>query len=328
MLEVFWKKIFPSQSENDGATAIRYLLQGLQSPDREIRCEALKVLRLTIGSPVRRGAYAIPWSNLEQSLQQQLLHMGMTALYDEDESIRQEAARLLAKIQIRSSFLKNLRNDESVIDLFIPLLRDQNSLVRQEAACILRQIRNPRAIPALIPTLQDQHRAVRRAAATALKTLRWTPSHEQERMAYLFATEQWDQLAAIGSPVIELLAKFGNENHHGISETLSTICTSITTVVFGVLKEGSANPQTTWINPEVAAFTLPLNQLSSILLMSGTFDFYQAERFLTYAVNYIGQEHLQRRVDVHIYGTQEQRFSNLWNSLTNLCKNVIMHEEE
>jgi hypothetical protein len=58
-----------------------------------------------------------------------------------------------------------------------------------------------------------------------------------------------------------------------------------------------------------------------------SYDFYLVERFLTYGIDYIGQDHLKKEVDVHIYGDPEKLQQNLRNNFTNLCKSITVHEE-
>lgn len=52
------------------------------------------------------------------------------------------------------------------------------------------------------------------------------------------------------------------------------------------------------------------------------YDFHLVERFLTYALNTIGQNYLRTCVNVYLSGDPEQLHPNLRNTLTNLCKRV------
>jgi HEAT repeat protein len=320
-----FRRNHPSQTEEDGETAIHYLIQSLQSSDREVRCEALKVLRLTIGTPVRKGAYAIQWSRIAASLQQTLLQVGMMTLHDHDAEVRQQAAQLLAEIQISPSFLKNLRHNAPAIDIFMTLLEDQQAVVRREAAHILGQLADRRAIPPLVRTLGDQQKEVRQAAATALRKLQWRPLTRADLIAYNFAMERWKALLALGTPVLDYLPPYSSDENTVMSYTLRSLCDSITTVIFGANPPPDFSSQTVWLNPEVATFSHSLPRLTTVCIVSNTFDFYQVERFITYAVNSIGQAHLHREVRVEIYGRQDAQYRQLWNALTNLCQTVCVH---
>ena len=80
------------------------------------------------------------------------------------------------------------------------------------------------------------------------------------------------------------------------------------------------------LNPDVLTLTIAMPVLKRINIHTKTYDFYQVERFITYAVNYVGQKHLKEHVEVHVYGDPDKLHPNLRNSLENLCKCVEVHE--
>jgi tetratricopeptide (TPR) repeat protein len=75
---------------------------------------------------------------------------------------------------------------------------------RAQAAEILGQCADPRAIEALIGALKDRERTVRRAAAASLKRLQWgtTP---QDRVALAIAAETIEDAVALGAEAVEPL---------------------------------------------------------------------------------------------------------------------------
>lgn len=96
-------------------------------------------------------------------------------------------------------------------------------------------------------------------------------------------------------------------------------------VIFGGKRPAGFYSQAAWQNPDCSVLALPLSHLQQIIVYTESYDFHQLERFLTYAVNYIGQKHLEKEVDVHIYGDPEQLDQNLRNNLTNFCRSVTVH---
>ncbi len=98
--------------------------------------------------------------------------------------------------------------------------------------------------------------------------------------------------------------------------------TFVERVEFGTGIPQEPNIYTTLSNPDVAELNVPLVQLKQIVIDTATYDFRNVERFLTYAVNYIGQEYLKNNVDVHLYGDQKHLHPNLQNSLTNICHTI------
>ena len=82
------------------------------------------------------------------------------------------------------------------------------------------------------------------------------------------------------------------------------------------------------LNPDVTELTIPISKLKWIGIHAETYDFHLVERFITYAVNYIGQEHLKEHVGVDIHGDPDKLHPNLRNSLKNLCKSVKLLKEK
>ena len=97
-------------------------------------------------------------------------------------------------------------------------------------------------------------------------------------------------------------------------------------IIFGEKTSQEDNPYTTLHNPDFSECTLLVLHLKQVVIYTATYDFFQVERFLTYAVNYIGQKYLKKYVDVHLYGDPEKLHPNLRNSLTNLCRRIHRHE--
>jgi hypothetical protein len=97
-------------------------------------------------------------------------------------------------------------------------------------------------------------------------------------------------------------------------------------VLFGDLNVKSAHRRITLKNPNVGHLTVPMQALQHLVIHIPTHDFHCVERFLTYAINHIGQAHLKKHVEVHIYGDPTQLHTNLRNILKNLCKEMKEHD--
>lgn len=111
-----------------------------------------------------------------------------------------------------------------------------------------------------------------------------------------------------------------------LSDILRFRCHMIECILFGVYQYVGDKPQVLLQNPDVSEMTFPFIRLKRVIIQTETCDFYQIERFITYAVNYLGQEFLKHHVDVYLYGTPEKLHANLRNNLTNLCRSVYEHE--
>jgi hypothetical protein len=107
-----------------------------------------------------------------------------------------------------------------------------------------------------------------------------------------------------------------------LTDMLSFRCQSVEHIIFGTQCISEEARLTTLQNPDVSTLTFPFMLLKQIVIETDTYQFYQIEHFLTYAINYIGQDYLKTKVDVHVYGDIENLHPNIRNNLTNLCKCV------
>lgn len=93
-------------------------------------------------------------------------------------------------------------------------------------------------------------------------------------------------------------------------------------VMFGIPPDAHDDCSTILYDPDLSTCRLPLRHLKQVIIQPATGQFHRIERFLTYAMNYIGQEHLKQSVDVYVEGSAECLHPNLRNGLVNLCRHV------
>lgn len=118
-----------------------------------------------------------------------------------------------------------------------------------------------------------------------------------------------------------------SERMYELCHLCKEVDVDVETIIFGTTpSKKSPSPHTVY-NPDMSTFTLPMPHVKQVSIHTDTYDFHQLERFLTYAVNYMGQKPLKKQVGVHIYGDPEKLHPNLHNSLTNLCNCVYLHRE-
>lgn len=77
---------------------------------------------------------------------------------------------------------------------------------------------------------------------------------------------------------------------------LNTIIPVIDTVFFGYDTHKIQFQNTVWYNPYVSEYTVALQKLQRIVIDASICDFKLVEKFLTYAVNMIGQNYLKKYV--------------------------------
>lgn len=112
-----------------------------------------------------------------------------------------------------------------------------------------------------------------------------------------------------------------------LSNILQFHCHAVEDIIFGRPPSSREIPITIRYNPEVTDLSFPFVRLHHLHIETSSYDFHLIERFLTYAINYIGQPSLKDHVDVHLYGERDQLHPHLLNNLTNLCKRVYLHEK-
>jgi hypothetical protein len=207
---------------------------------------------------------------------------------------------------------------------------DRNPEVQKKAVEALGKIEDPRVKTALIHALGDDDAIVRLQAAEVLDEIGWTPEKETQKLSYFIARGDWEALIPFGGQAVIPLSKRTNDKDRNVREhvadTLAKLLACIKITVFGNLHVKDARKDITVCNPNVSELTVPMQELEYIVLHTATYDFHLVERFMTYAVNYIGQEYLKKHVVVHIYSDPDKLHPNLRNSFENLCKRVVVHK--
>lgn len=311
--------------------AVNPLIEHLQDMDRNVRVKVAQALGLLGDAkavePLSRALGDMD-ADVRRCAAEALGHISdvravaplCEALKDAESGVRWRAAEALGKLSdVRA--LAPLRN----------VLHDPNLEVRQKGVKAIGEIDHAEAVDLLVEALRDTDGTVRHEAAMALAKFEWSTENVRDRAYYLAAKGEWEGFVAWGVPVIEILNELFQVQHRDdrdlIAETLKEIYAVIKTVIFGTAPAGAFNRATTLVNPDVAECHLPMSRLQNIIIYTGTHDFQLVERFLTYAVNHIGQKHLNDHVEAHIYDDPDKLHPNLRNTLTNLCKCVDIHED-
>lgn len=113
-----------------------------------------------------------------------------------------------------------------------------------------------------------------------------------------------------------------------LTDMIAFRCHTAQRIVFGEPSAPDVDPLLTLHNPDVSTLTMPFFHLKQIDIDADTHDFQQVERFLTYAVNVIGQAYLKKCVEVRIYGDAEHLHPNLRQNFEYLCRHVTVHDAD
>lgn len=276
----------------------------------------------------------------------------ITMLHDENPDVRIEAAVALRKFKdkravepcidmlrgeenlfVRGDIAETLRvlGDVRIVKPFIRALKeDSHWYVRAIALKVLDTFGDASVEEHFVKALHDPDLAIQGRAADILQKRGWTPEDNFEKAIYFAAKQDWEMVMTLGAqavaPLLILQNAHNRESRKKAIMSLKTICPSIERIVFGTGQLSAFNLYTTLCNIDVSELTLPLSALKNINIFSETYDFWQVERFITYALDFIGQKHLKEQVEVHIYGDPEKLHPNLRNTFKNLCKRIEEHK--
>jgi HEAT repeat protein len=210
-------------------------------------------------------------------------------------------------------------------------LGDRNPEVQRAAASALKKMPGERVTATLVHALEDDDAIVRYEAAEVLIQRGWAPENAEDTIRATIARDVWESLKTFGAEALPFLIVRSTDKDRNVRENVAALLTellsSVTIVVFGNLQVKASRKRITFKNPDVEALTLPMEHLKHLVVHIPTFDFHALERFLTYAINHIGQQYLRQHVIVHLYGEPTDLHPNLRNTLNNLCKEVKEHAE-
>lgn len=208
-------------------------------------------------------------------------------------------------------------------------LGDRNPDVQRAAAAALAHMPGDRVTITLVNALEDDDAVVREEAAHVLQQRGWTPQQDDDAIREAVARQAWDTVRQFGAQALPFLIDRSADKARPVREAatslLTTLLASVKIALFGDLRVKEDRKRVTFQNPRIEALTLPMEHLEHLVIHVPTYDFHCLEQFLTYAVNYVGQQHLKRRVTAHVYGNSGDVHPNLLNSLRNLCKAVEEH---
>lgn len=278
---------------NIGESAVEYLINALENGYEEVRNRVDRLFRELESE--RKFIMVYDGREMNWSLESIKKQHISEKFEDWVSNVRSCAARALGEI-----------GDQKAVESLIRAIEDDDAQVRLNAAFALGEIGDIRGIEYLINTLDDEEDDIRINTAQALGKMG-------------------------DSRVIEpLLKEFTSATDHDFrkaaKEALENLCSFITTVILGKSVVSVDDLRTVFYNPDVSELTSSLCNLNKIIIDTVTYDFRKVERFITYAVNYIGKEHLKNNVEVHIYGDPKKLHQNLHNLFNSLCKKVEVRE--
>jgi HEAT repeat protein len=191
----------------------------------------------------------------------------IVALKDESSSVRQKAAEALGKIkderavdplivllkstdwQLKKIVTEALtRIGAPAVEPLIVAFNDKNGQIREEAAKILSQIGDERAVVPLIAALNDKNRSVqkkvkealvkigqpavkplvgalkdggntRKEAISILNKLSWKPANDADKAIWFVATKKWDMCVELGEPAVDPLIGALQDNDVRVRES-------------------------------------------------------------------------------------------------------------
>lgn len=312
---------------------VTLLLKTLQDKDWHVQDAAIATLSQELDTYV--AVYDKPgkWIPVIDSwLKSRVVQACFRLIENEHPSIRKEAVIVLGK-----------SNDVRAVSLLLAALGDESESIRQHAAAALETIcKRIRVVvfngegtseganqkdtiwnPDVANLTTPMNKLKQIVIDAAMCDIRQVEIFTEYMAAYLGKTYLHDHvtLTVHGNPM-----RF-NPDTYEVWTSCKTIDVFVENVVFGTRQFRAYSAHSTVHNPDVSAFTIPMSYIRHLVIDTETHNFYQVERFLTYAVNYIGEKNLKKHLEVHIYGDPEKLQPNLRNNLMHLCKRIHVHKE-
>lgn len=334
---------------------IRLLIRALTDQEPSIRMKAASIFKEKIDSYISRGKNRTPV--ISAAVRPAVIYALCNALEDDETIVRRYAASALTKTDtslVINPFIKALRDpDQQVRRLAAQALKKSNDIRavppllallesedRLHAAAALDKL--CRLVQTLVYGGKDHEEFDRAHTLYNPNLFYLTVPMPKLRQIVMYAN-------TCNIRHIEALARYisGRIEEHQLRKRIRLMIyggvidfpaefsqafsqcehvdIDIETVVFGNKIPIEVSARTTWQNPDSTNFMLPLKHLQQIAVYPATYDFHLLERFLTYAVNYIGQKQLKKQVTVHIHGDPDALDQNLRNNFEHLCKEVVVH---
>jgi len=251
----------------------------------------------------------------------QPLHVLEKALDYPQWQVREKAVEVLGHVQ-----------SPGAIELLTQSLSDPEKYIRKRAVEVLGKYENPLVVPSLISALSDTVADIQKSAIQCLGDIGDVRATEPMMVFLRNPNDMLRKEAARALRkirdvrAIPLLIPLLTEENASVREQallcLQPLFAMIATIVFGSLNSESLDPRTTVWNLETADLTMVMPALSTVIIQADTYDFYQVERFLTYAVNYLGQDHVKHQIIIRLHGHPYSLHPNLRNNLEHLFERI------
>jgi len=186
------------------------------------------------------------------------------------------------------------------------LTKHHDSWVRRSFVWFLQEQPEELATVLLIELLEDESTEVRKEAALALGYKRST----RVRKALTRTLGDVD-------PEVKETAADSLKEWHSFYENVRYIH-------FGVISLEEEKYDTTLKDPDLSELTLPMTNLCSAYINTNSFDIILLNKFIDYALKYLGETFIMQHVQVYYYGSPK----NLEPKLRNLLKDLFNKEWE
>jgi hypothetical protein len=112
-----------------------------------------------------------------------------------------------------------------------------------------------------------------------------------------------------------------------LTDVVRFSCHSVKVIIFGTPEFSLRDSTTILHNPDVTTLTTPFIRLERLVIYTASYEALSVERFITYAVNYLGRKHLKKYLTVHVCGERATLQANVWNTLSHLCKQISVQND-
>jgi HEAT repeat protein len=272
-----------------------------------------------------------------------------TVRSERDMAIRTAAVKALADIpdqqvvpslcDILMQYGQNLEIRKCIIDtlaarqdrLALPslsaiVLEDKDMNLRKLALDCMAAIPDGSSVDFLVRIMTEAgNPALRSKAARLIMNLAWRAEDETERAYFMIAIQEWPGLTRIGfnavQPILHIMSINDNEETENpvsagqLGEIAARIAGGIRIIHFGGFDEGYGRTEA--FEPELRDFPLVLKNLEEVVIEAETCDPRRVERFITYAVNSLGEAKM-KKIRVRVIGRTAKLGKNLVNMIRDM----------
>ncbi|MBN1413409.1 MAG: HEAT repeat domain-containing protein [Spirochaetales bacterium] len=323
-------------SRMESRTAADIVINSLNTDkNKDVRCAASVAVRKMLGK--QSLPFLLEALHVESSDTVRVALLEALVYYPDSQVIG-PLSRLLENkflgFKVRKLIIKILTytKDKTIIPILYRIISGNDHVdLRAIAIFALGKMFDASTIPFLLNLIRTEPQFLLRfEAVQILRKLDAIPGDRIDKIYFHIAAEEWTEILRFGFNAVSYLKQILAITDQAerdfprikksIDFSIAEILRSVIRVRFGG-KTGKLNPAEAH-NPDVKDLNLPMVNLNKAILYADDCDPKLVERFITYAVNLIGEKIIKKKIKISIIGDPYKLGGNLFNMLQTLFMEV------